>query len=108
MSLTTEHCQHGAALLSDVETEMLLTDLADWVRNGSGIERTYRFHNFHETMAFVNAVAWVAHTQNHHPELEIGFGRCKISYTTHSAGGITRNDFIAAAHIDALTQQEPG
>ena len=54
-------------------------------------------------MAFVNAVAWVAHQQDHHPDLEVGYNRCKIVYTTHAVGGLSLNDFICAAHIDALS-----
>jgi 4a-hydroxytetrahydrobiopterin dehydratase len=53
-------------------------------------------------MAFVNAVAWIAHEQDHHPDLEVGYSRCRLRYSTHDVGGLSRNDFICAAKVDAL------
>ncbi|GAA5787107.1 putative pterin-4-alpha-carbinolamine dehydratase [Chitiniphilus shinanonensis] len=102
MSLATEHCQADAAALSTVEAEMLLTELNDWLIAQKPLEKTFRFKNFHETMAFANAVAWIAHQQDHHPDLEVSYSRCKVAWCTHSAGGLTRNDFICAARVDAL------
>jgi 4a-hydroxytetrahydrobiopterin dehydratase len=69
---------------------------------GARIARTYRFKNFHETMAFVNAVAFIAHREDHHPDLEVSYGHVVVRYSTHAAGGLTENDFICAAKIDAL------
>ncbi len=66
------------------------------------IEKDYRFNNFHETMAFVNAVAFVAHTRNHHPDLSVHFNRCTVAWRTHDAGGITPADLDCAALTDAL------
>ncbi|TJZ74071.1 4a-hydroxytetrahydrobiopterin dehydratase [Chitiniphilus eburneus] len=102
MSLADESCQTDAAALSTVEAEMLLTDVDDWLTAQKTLEKTFRFKNFHETMAFVNAVSWIAHRQDHHPDLEVSYSRCKVSWSTHSAGGLTRNDFICAARVDAL------
>lgn len=68
--------------------------------------REFRFDNYYATMAFVNAVAWIAHQQDHHPELTVGYNRCIVRYVTHSANGISLNDFICAAKIDALTAQQ--
>jgi len=62
----------------------------------------FLFKNFHETMAFVNALAWVAHQQDHHPDLEIGYKHCLVRYSTHSIGGLSDNDFICAAKIEQL------
>jgi 4a-hydroxytetrahydrobiopterin dehydratase len=53
-------------------------------------------------MAFVNAVAWIAHRENHHPDLEVGYNSCRVSYTTHAIGGLSENDFICAAKVEAL------
>jgi 4a-hydroxytetrahydrobiopterin dehydratase len=80
-----------------------------WSFNGEarGLEQEFRFKNFHETMGFVNAVAWIASTEDHHPDLEIGYNRCRIRLTTHAAGGLTVNDFICAAKIDALYKAMP-
>ena len=62
----------------------------------------FHFKNFHETMAFVNALAWIAHEQDHHPDLEIGYKHCLVRYSTHSIGGLSENDFICAAKIEQL------
>lgn len=94
---------YGAALLAE-SAEKLLQQVPNWQisSNGKEIFREFTFKNFYQTMAFVNAVAWIANTQNHHPDMEIGYQRCKISYTTHALGGLTENDFICAAKINLL------
>jgi 4a-hydroxytetrahydrobiopterin dehydratase len=66
------------------------------------LTRDFKFDNFHATMAFVNAVAWIAHVEDHHPDLEVGYGHCRVTFSTHSVGGLSENDFICAAKIDAL------
>lgn len=66
------------------------------------ITKNYHFKNYHETMAFVNATAWVSHREDHHPDLAVSYNACKVSYTTHAIGGLSENDFICAAKIDAL------
>ena len=66
------------------------------------LTRDFKFENFHATMAFVNAVAWIAHVEDHHPDLEVGYGHCRVTFSTHSVGGLSENDFICAAKIDAL------
>lgn len=66
------------------------------------IERTFTFADFHATMAFVNAVAYIAHREDHHPDLHVSYRQCTVRYSTHSVGGLSINDFICAAHIDAL------
>lgn len=62
---------------------------------------TFKFDNYYQTMAFVNVIAQIAHQQDHHPDLEVSYNRCTVTYTTHSVGGITINDFICAAKINA-------
>jgi 4a-hydroxytetrahydrobiopterin dehydratase len=66
------------------------------------LTRDFKFENFHATMAFVNAVAWIAHVEDHHPDLELGYGHCRVTFSTHSVGGLSENDFICAAKVDAL------
>lgn len=66
------------------------------------LQRTFAFTDYHATMAFVNAVAWVAHRADHHPDLLVGYNRCTVSWSTHSAGGLTLKDLICAAQVDAL------
>mgnify|MGYP000060618870 CR=1 FL=1 len=66
------------------------------------ITKTFRFDDYHETMAFVNAVAFIAHTQDHHPDLSVHYDRCEVRYSTHDVGGLSENDFICAAKAGAL------
>ncbi len=92
--------------LSATEIVTALAQLEGWRISGDGaevaIEKTFAFPNFHETMAFVNTVAFIAHTQNHHPDLSVHFSRCVVSWRTHDLGGISRADLDCAARIDAL------
>jgi len=82
----------------------LLLEIPGWELNRElpAIGRTLRFNNFHETMAFVNAVASIAHREDHHPDLEVGYNYCTVHYRTHAVDGLSENDFICAAKIDAL------
>lgn len=64
--------------------------------------RTFKFKNYYQTLAFVNALAWIAHQEDHHPDIEVSYNRCVVHFSTHSIGGISENDFICAAKIDAL------
>jgi 4a-hydroxytetrahydrobiopterin dehydratase len=70
--------------------------------DGRSLRGAFRFPDFHHTMSFVNAVAWVANQQDHHPDLEVGYDYCRMSFSTHSIGGLSENDFICAARVDAL------
>ena len=79
-----------------------LAQVSGWHLNSGAIEKTFSFKNYHETMAFVNALAWVAHTEDHHPDLAVSYSRCVVRFNTHSVGGISVNDFICAAKADAL------
>jgi 4a-hydroxytetrahydrobiopterin dehydratase len=91
--------------LSISRAEQALAGLdGDWslAADGRELRREFRFPDFHHTMAFVNAVAWIAHRADHHPELEVGYGRCSVRWSTHAAGGLTGKDFDAAARVDAL------
>jgi 4a-hydroxytetrahydrobiopterin dehydratase len=76
--------------------------LPGWHCDGAVLRRRFVFGDFHETMAFVNAVAWIAHREDHHPEIGLGHGHCELGFSTHSAGGLTLKDFICAARVDAL------
>lgn len=97
-------CEGGTSPLSRGKSEVYLEQLSGWqlIEQSDGIERTFEFENFHQTMAFVNAVAWIAHTQDHHPELAVSYRQCRVHYTTHAINGLSENDFICAAHIEAL------
>ena len=83
-----------------------LAKIDNWKLAGDGpavaIEKTFTFGNYFETMAFVNAVAFIAHREDHHPDLSVHFNRCVIRFNTHDVGGISVSDFDCAAQIDAL------
>ncbi|ROR32014.1 4a-hydroxytetrahydrobiopterin dehydratase [Inmirania thermothiophila] len=101
-------CEGGTPPLEPAQARHLLGRLAEgWALtdDGRAIRRTFRFANFHETMAFVNAVAWVAHREDHHPELAVGWGRCTVTWSTHAVGGLSENDFICAAKVDRLVEE---
>lgn len=89
-------------MLNDQDIATRLAKLDGWTREGNTIVKTFKFANYHETLAFVNTVAWIAHRSDHHPDLEVGYNRCRVSFSTHSAGGLTDKDFANAARIDAL------
>ncbi len=98
-------CEGGVPPLSRADAERYLKKLEpswSFSPDGTALERLYRFPDFHRTMAFVNAVAWIAHQEDHHPDLEVGYNRLKIRYQTHAIGGLSENDFICAAKIDRL------
>lgn len=73
-----------------------------WKLIDGALEKTFSFANFHETMAFVNALAWVAHREDHHPDLALGYSRCTVRFNTHDVDGISISDFFCAAAVDAL------
>lgn len=98
-------CEGGVSPLTALEVEERLKCLhADWKLDGTlpEISRDYRFHDYYHTMAFVNAIAWMAHQENHHPDLEVGYNHCCVRYTTHAVRGLSENDFICALKVDAL------
>ena len=95
-------CEGGAAPLTADEAAAMLKSLSGWQLNGAQIERTYQFKNYYETIAFVNATAWISHRENHHPDMLIGYNKCEVTYTTHAINGLSENDFICAAKLDAL------
>lgn len=99
---TCKPCEGGVAPLAAPEIERLLGNLDGWKVRGNELFKTYSFKNYYETMAFVNATAWVSHRENHHPDLEVGYKECRVRYSTHAIGGLSENDFICAAKLDSL------
>lgn len=97
-------CKPGTPPLDAGEVRRLLAELGEWraSEDGKSISRAYQFNNYYETMAFVNALAWIAHREDHHPDLAVSYNRCVVTYSTHSVGGLSENDFICAAQADAL------
>jgi 4a-hydroxytetrahydrobiopterin dehydratase len=80
----------------------MMGQLEGWESFDGRIEREFRFKNYYQTMAFVNAVAWIANRENHHPAMQVGYNICRVSYTTHAIDGLSENDFICAAKVEAL------
>lgn len=95
-------CQQGASALSEAEIHDHLAQVGGWREADAAIEKTFKFEGWLETVAFTNALAWMCQVEDHHPDLHLSFDRCVVRFSTHSAGGITRNDFICAAKADAL------
>ena len=97
-----QKCAQRAAAMNDDEVKRHLDQTSGWHAASGAIEKTFAFKGWLETVAFVDALAWVCHVEDHHPDLRVSFDRCTIRFSTHSAGGISRNDFICAAKADAL------
>lgn len=95
-------CEGGTPPLSPAEAERYLAELSGWELAEGVISRRFDFKNYCQTMGFVNAVAWIAQNQGHHPDLEVSYRSCRVSYTTHAIGGLSENDFISAARVEAL------
>ena len=97
-------CEGGVKPLTRDEAEKLMREIPLWKlrEDGGEIVRTFLFKDFYETMGFVNALAYLANREGHHPDLEVGYGRCVVRYHTHAIGGLSQNDFICAAKINRL------
>jgi 4a-hydroxytetrahydrobiopterin dehydratase len=113
IDLTAKHCapcEGGVDPLSGEQVGEMLEKVQGWETDSESkkIARDFKFGNFYQTMAFVNAVAWMAHIEDHHPDLEVGYDHCKVHYTTHAIGGLSENDFICAAKINALVAEAEG
>jgi len=101
--------RHLENALSDAEIKEHLAAVDNWALQDGKIVKTFVFKNYYETLAFVNAIAWVSHADDHHPELVVTYNRCVVKFDTHSVnsgrGGISENDFICAAKVDAIFRQ---
>ena len=95
-------CEGGVSPLNAEEVGKLLKQLQGWAHEGSVIAKTYAFKNYYQTMAFVNASAWISHREDHHPDIAVGYNQCRVTYSTHAINGLSENDFICAAKLDAL------
>ena len=98
-------CEGGVAPLTAAEAAVLRAQLhPDWQISPDmkSIKRSLRFKDFYRTMSFVNALAHIANVEDHHPDLELGYNYCHVTFTTHAIGGLSQNDFICAAKLDRL------
>jgi 4a-hydroxytetrahydrobiopterin dehydratase len=96
-------CEGGVAPYNAQQTKDLLRQLKGWIVEDGKLVKVYPFTNYYQTMAFVNALAWISHREDHHPDLAVGYNQCKVTYSTHAIGGLSENDFICAAKCDALS-----
>ena len=103
--LSQQQCQRNVTLLDASEINALMQALhSDWQleNDNCAISRRFRFDNYYQTVAFINAAVQVAHKQDHHPDISFGYNQCVVRYSTHSVGGLSLNDFICAAKIDVI------
>lgn len=91
--------------LDEIEIAEYLTAVPGWQRSGGQISRIYDFKNYYRTLAFVNAIAYIFHAEDHHPDLLVTYKRCEVKFYTHSIRGLSENDFVCAAKVDAVYQQ---
>ncbi len=109
MNLTSKRCTRNPARLDGMALEAMLEQVPGWAVIDGMLRSTFAFRDYHETMAFVNALAWISHNEDHHPELLVTYKLCAVGYNTHSAGGeLTENDFICAARASAVYAQRGG
>lgn len=95
-------CEGGVPALTQDEAKNMLKQLDGWELKDSTISKTFAFKNYYPVIAFVNAVAWMTHREDHHPDMSVGYNQCRVEYSTHAIGGLSENDFICAAKVDAL------
>src|SRR5450631_4296849 len=102
--LLNQKCQvlAGASPMEPDVVQHHLAQTPGWRWHDGAIEKTFAFQDYHETIAFVNALAWICHVEDHHPDLAVSYNRCVVRFNTHSVGGISLNDFICAAKVNAL------
>lgn len=101
-------CEGGVEPLRPEQSRQLLKALHDgWSMSDDGreIARSFEFKAYSKTMGFVNAVAWIAVTEGHHPVMRVEYGSCRVSFTTHAIDGLSDNDFICAAKVDRLVAE---
>ncbi|GAB4122748.1 MAG: 4a-hydroxytetrahydrobiopterin dehydratase [Gammaproteobacteria bacterium] len=97
-------CEGGTQPLSRDEADQLLQQVPGWTLqdDGKAIQRRFEFKGFYKTMAFINAMAWIANQQMHHPDFSAGYNFCLVTFTTHAINGLSENDFICAAKVNEL------
>jgi 4a-hydroxytetrahydrobiopterin dehydratase len=105
--LTDRHCvpcEGGVPTLTRKEAEGLQINVPDWELSADtkSITRRFEFKGFYKCMSFINAMAWIANAENHHPDFSAGYNFCEVTFTTHAIDGLSENDFICAAKVNAL------
>jgi 4a-hydroxytetrahydrobiopterin dehydratase len=95
-------CEGGVEPYGAEQSKDMLKKLKGWIIEDGKLVKVYPFTNYYQTMAFVNALAWISHREDHHPDLLVGYNKCRVEYSTHAIGGLSENDFICAAKADHL------
>ncbi len=106
VELDCEHTESSKKTVEQFQRDEYLRQLKGWqlVNQGKAIERNFKFKNYYHTMSFVNAIAWIANKQAHHPDMSVSYSNCKVLFTTHEINGLGLNDLICAAKVTALTE----
>ncbi|MBU6460908.1 MAG: 4a-hydroxytetrahydrobiopterin dehydratase [Proteobacteria bacterium] len=104
--LANESCSSNPENLTQKEIEALAASIPGWGLDNQAVSKTFSFKGFSQVMGFVNAIAWIAQRQNHHPEITFGYNTVQVKLFTHSKKGLTRNDFICASKIDHLLDNQ--
>lgn len=104
-TLAADHCRQASPRLPDDAIGAALGILPGWALRDAALVKTFEFANYCETIAFVNAIAWIAHREDHHPDLRVSYDRCSVAWSTHDAKGVTRNDLVCAARIEQLSRR---
>jgi len=99
-------CEGGVEPMSREQSENLIKQVDGWVlsEDAKTIARRFEFKGFYKTVAFINAMAWVANSENHHPDFSAGYNFCEVNFTTHAIDGLSENDFICAAKVNELLE----
>lgn len=100
--LALRHCSATVDRLDDSAARALLGEVPGWHVDGGKLVKSFAFASYPETLLFTNMVGWIAHREDHHPDLLITYRGCRVAFSTHSVDGLSLNDFICAARIDAL------
>src|SRR3977135_4027620 len=95
-------CEGSVGPMPQEQIGHMLKGLSGWEYKDGLVQKTFKFKNYHETMAFVNATAWISHREDHHPDIAVVYNKCVVTYSTHSAGGVTGKDFECAEKIEKL------
>ncbi|MGD9021782.1 MAG: 4a-hydroxytetrahydrobiopterin dehydratase [Lysobacterales bacterium] len=107
--LTQKHClpcEGGVDAIGREDAERMLADVPGWTLSDDGkmISRRFEFKGFLSTMSFINAMAWMVNREDHHPDFSAGYNYCDVGFTTHAIDGLSENDFICAAKVNALVE----
>ncbi len=100
--LVNRRCDANAVAVTPAQIAQWISQIPGWEMQAGVLSREFSFEDFYQTMAFVNALAWIANAEDHHPDLTVSYNRCMVNFSTHSVGGLSANDFICAAKIDGL------